>query len=320
MTDFLTGEKLRQELSNPILGQDAIVEGLIFHDTVNIFYSEPGAGKSVIGINMLASMSGGWPCFGMFQMKRFARCSYLQLEGSKDEQLGRLKDISAIIPIDYANIAWHTNPLFVENQYTVTQILKELNEFKPEVVFVDSFYCLTNKGLSKEEGFLPVRQMIKQLKEHTQAAFIIFHHCQKPQYQEGKKIEKDDPFLGSQYMKAFADTMVYCKRTEENKTLLEFTKPHRNNEGIKSLSLMFDKMNWTVTAIPDETSKNAIGVIADFLKKEFLTKDHTTAEDIVKATKLTLRHVRRLKNDCHFNNLCNFLEQSGKQTIWKKKN
>lgn len=318
MSDFLTGENLKIELSNPLLGQDAIVEGLIFKDTVNIFYSDPGVGKSVFAVNMMASMSGGWPVFGMFPMKRYARCSYLQLEGSKDEQLGRLKDISNIIPIDYEHIAWHTNPLFVENQYSVQQIIKELDQFKPEVVFVDSFYCLTNKGLSKEEGFLPVRQLIKQLRSHTNAAFIILHHAQKPQYEKGKKVEKDDPFLGSQYMKAFADMMIYCKRDSKTKTILEVTKPHRNNEGITKITLSFDKMTWTVKAIPEETSKSSTAVIADFLRSEFSKGKDVKVEDIVKATGFTMRHIRRLKNDAHFNHLCDFHEIEGKATVWKK--
>lgn len=315
----MTGDRLKRELDNPILGQEAIVEGLIFKDTINLFYSDPGAGKSVIAVNMLASMSGGWPVFGMFPMKRFARCSYLQLEGSKDEQLGRLKEMIDEIPIDHQNIAWHTCPLSVESNQSQQQIFKELHEYKPEVIFIDSFYCLTSRGLSKEEGFLPVRQLIKQIKDKTGATIIILHHSQKPQYHDGKVLEKDDPFLGSQYLRAFVDMMIHCKRQGENKVILKVTKASRNNEGIKQIALDFDKLNWTVKANEGETTQSAIFTISIFLKKEFSKTNELTSNEIAKATGFTKRHIRRLKSDHHFDNLCYFKELEGKQTIWIKK-
>lgn len=319
MAGYLSGPELLHELENPKLGQEAIVEGLIFKDTVNIFYSEPGAGKSVIAVNMLASMSGGWPVFGMFPMKRFYRCSYFQLEGSTDEQLGRLKDMAEKIPIDCSNIAWHSTPLFVESLQSYRTIMTELDAYKPEVIFIDSFYCLTSRGLSEEKGFLPVRNMLKTIKDKTGATLIILHHSSKPQYHEGEKIEKDDPFLGSQYMKAFADMMIYCQRKAENKVLLKVTKAMRNNEGIKEIMLVFDKAHWTVTALEGETTKSSIVQVCDYLRIEFSKRSEVTTKEIRLATGLTKRHLNRLRQDGHFSHLCFFDEELGKETTWKKK-
>ena len=322
MSEYLTGLKLKEALENPLLGQDAIVEGLIFKDTINIFYSEPSAGKSVIAVNMLAAMSSGSPVFGYFEMKRPVRCSYLQLEGSRDEQLGRLKEMISEIPTIYENISWHDSPLFVEDINSQKEMFKEFELFKPEVIFIDSFYCLTTKGLSKEEGFLPVRQLIKQIKDKTGATIIILHHSSKIQYDEsGNKIEKDDPFLGSQYLKAFADFMVHLKRVGENKVLMKTTKSQRNNEGIKQITLTFNKVSWIVKALPEGTTKSAIGEVCDYLHKAF--KDNgqiITTDTVVKNTGLTKRHIRRLKNDGHFNHLCAFTESDNKPTVWIKKN
>lgn len=319
MSEFLTGIDLHQFLENPILGQEALVEGFIFKDTVNIFYSEPACGKSVIAVNMLASMSAGKNVFGHLPMKRPLRCSYLQLEGSRDEQLGRLKEMLTEIPANLENICWHTSPVFVESQPSQRQMLAELEFFKPEVIFIDSFYCLTSKGLSTEEGFLPVRQLIRMIRDKTGATIIILHHSAKAQYEAGLKVEKEDPFLGSQYLKAFADFMLYMKRTGENKVIMKTTKAQRNNEGVKQITLQFNKVNWIVKALPEETCKSAVGEVCDYLHKTFKKEAEITYDMIVKETGLTKRHVRRMKNDGHFNHICWFDEADGKTTIWKKK-
>lgn len=319
MGEYLTGIDLHAFLENPLLGQDAFVEGLIFKDTINIFYSEPACGKSVIAVNMLASMSSGSDVFGHFPMKRPVRCSYLQLEGSRDEQLGRFKEMMTEIKVNLDNICWHDSPIFVENPHTQQVVFEELEAYKPEVIFIDSFYCLTSKGLSREEGFLPVRQLVKQIKALTGATIIILHHSLKIQYDGSKKVEKDDPFLGSQYVKAFVDFMVYLKRDGENKVIMTTTKAQRNNEGIKKVTLIFNKATWTVKVVPEETCKTSVGEILDYLNKVFKKDNEVTYEMIVKNTGLTKRHIRRLKNDGYFNNLCSFIENDGFPTIWKKK-
>lgn len=319
MAEYLTGFDLHNFLENPLIGQDAIVEGLIFKDTINIFYSEPACGKSVIAVNMLASMSCGALVFGYLPMRKPVRCSYLQLEGSRDEQLGRFKEMLTEIPANLDNICWHTSPIFVENSFSQQEMFKELKFFKPEVIFIDSFYCLTSKGLSSEEGFLPVRQMIRMIRDLTGATIIILHHSSKIQYEGGVKVEKDDPFLGSQYLKAFADFMLYMKRTGENKVVMKTTKAQRNNEGVKQITLQFNKINWIVKAVPEETCKSAVGEVCDYLHKAFKKEKSVTSDMILKETGLTKRHIRRMKNDGHFNHLCWFEETDGKSTLWIKK-
>jgi len=320
MSDFLTGYDLHLFLENPLIGQEAIVEGLIFKDTVNIFYSEPSCGKSVVAVNMLASMSAGQPVFGVFPMKKAARCSYLQLEGSRDEQLGRLKEMMKEIPANVENICWHTSPIFVESLQSQHQMFEELLKYKPEVIFIDSFYCLTSQGLSNEAGFLPVRQLVRQIKDKTGATIIILHHSSKPQYDHtGNKVEKDDPFLGSQYLKAFADFMMHMKRAGENKVVMRTTKASRNNEGIREIALKFNKVTWVVEAIPEETTKSAVGEIMEYLHKAFKKETEVTYEMIVKNTGFTKRHIRRLKNDGYFNNRYFFEEADGLPTLWKQK-
>ena len=319
LAEYLTGYDLHLYLENPLVGQEAIVEGLIFKDTVNIFYSEPSCGKSVIAVNMLASMSSGQPVFGIFPMKRGVRCSYLQLEGSRDEQLGRFKEMMVEIKPNLENICWHDSPLFVENSQSQHEMMADLLKFKPEVIFIDSFYCLTSRGLSTEEGFLPVRQLLKMVKDKTGATLIILHHSAKPQYENGEKVQKDDPFLGSQYLKAFADFMMHLKRAGENKVIMRTTKASRNNEGIKEIALMFNKLNWTVLAIESETSKNAVGEISDYVKHSFKSLPEVTTDMIAKSLGYTKRHIRRLINDGHFNHLCDLEHFENKSTIWRKK-
>jgi RecA-family ATPase len=320
MSKFLTGFDLHEYLNNPLIGQEAIVEGLIFKDTINIFYSEPACGKSVIAVNMLASMSSGSNVFGHFPMKRPVKCSYLQLEGSRDEQLGRFKEMMNEIKVNLEYICWHDSPISVENLHFQQEMFTELKEFAPEVIFIDSFYCLTSKGLSTEEGFLSVRQLVKQIKDLTGATIIILHHSAKPQYEAGKVVKKDDPFLGSQYLKAFADFMAHLKRDDQGRVIMKTTKAQRNNEGVKQIVLSFNKVNWTVTAIPDETCKSAVGDIIDYLKSAFKKNQDVTYDNIVKNTSYTKRHIRRLKNDGYFNDLCEFVEADGLATVWKLKN
>ena len=302
------------------MGQEAIIEGLLFKDTINFYYSGPGVGKSVIAVNMLASMSAGLPVFSMFKMKRPVRCSYMQLEGSKEEQLGRLKEMVLEINANFDNIAWHDTPLNVEDKQSLETNVKQFEEFKPEVIFIDSFYCLTSKGLSKEDGFLPVRNMLKSLKDRTQATFIILHHSQKDQCEGGIKVVKEDPFLGSQYLKAFADMMIHFKRAEgEDKVILNVTKGSRNNEGVKKIVVSFNKQTWVVKAIESETHKDAVYLINECIQKRFAKDQIITTLEIEKITGLSKRHIRRVKNDGHFDHFVSFVEEEGKTTVWIKK-
>lgn len=315
---YIEGIELLQELLDEKLGQEALVEDFIFKDTINMFYSEPGAGKSVIGINMLASMSRGLPVFGMFNTQKELKCLYMQLEGSRDEQLGRLQSIREVVNFNAMNIGWWDNSLNVESRESIKMARDVISKTKPEVIFIDSLYCLTGVGLSKEQGFLPVKLLIEELRKVNNSTFIIFHHCQKPQYHEGEKIEKDDPFLGSQYMKAFFDMTFFIKRKEKNQVVMEMKKELRNAEAIDKIVLDFDRANWVVLANQDLTSKPYRVQIINFLKSKFSKGKDTDTNEIVKTFGLTKRQLRRIKEGGHFENMVTFKEQDNKNKplVW----
>src|SRR4051812_42709926 len=94
---FLTGNSLREELDRPNLGTESLIEELIYKDTITMFYAKPGIGKSVVTANIAASGSNGKPVFDFLRCTKPLKIAYCQMEGSRDEQLSRLKAIEESI-------------------------------------------------------------------------------------------------------------------------------------------------------------------------------------------------------------------------------
>lgn len=304
---YLSGKSLEKAVNTPSLGCSPQIEELAFEDTVIMFSSQPGVGKSVVTTNMCASISSKSPVFGFFETTDHYKTAYLQMEGSRDEQLSRLKCLEDCVKINYDNISWHTTPIISENTKSWDTLLKELEEIAPfQFLFLDPIYKATMYGLKREESVLSLIKLLDTIRSEFKPTIILNNHETKETYShKGVKIEKDDPFYGSQWLKAYVDVSFNIKQSDKNEINL-IQKKDRTNSIIKNFFLQFDPSSYYLKFIMDKSDLSARYKVSLFLKKNFDKKKFVTTSEIARETGVSKRHILRMKADRYFDDIAGF--------------
>lgn len=314
---YLTGIKLKEELERPMLGCSPMIEEFQFEDTVTMYSSQPGIGKSVITTNEMAYSSCGMKVFGALNCHGAQKSVYLQMEGSRDEQLGRLKAMEEIIPINYNNISWHNTPVIAEKPETWDELLRELQEVAPfQKLYMDPIYKATMYGLKKEESVMALIKLIDKIRSEFRPAIVLNNHETKQSYTaKGDKIEKDDPFYGSQWLKAYVDVSFNIQPAEKNQVEI-IQKKDRTNNVIKKFVLNFDPASWVLSFDHVSSDVPSKQKVSWFLQKKFDNNSFTTTGEIAREVGITKRHILRMKHDGYFDDFVHF-DDKGKELVWR---
>lgn len=228
----LTGDKLIEEMHKAKNQRKALVEGLIYEQTILMVSAPPGLGKSTISSQIAIECAAGIPVFGGLHTHRPLKVLYCQTERSILEFLERAEIVSKTYPIVKEN-------LFVTDAYKVFNLLKEdhLIAFiacvkrdcpNVDLIFIDPIYPMVSGGLSKDEPASAFCKAISMLQKYTGAAVYLNHHTVKPSHdKDGNTIVKDDPFYGSQWLKALV-TGSFLLKERENGTSLILKKDNYN--------------------------------------------------------------------------------------------
>lgn len=316
---YLTGQKLKEEVNRPLLGCSPMIEEYLFEDTVTMYSSQPGVGKSVVTTNEMAYTSCGAKVFGFLNSHGSYKSVYLQMEGSRDEQLSRLKSMEEVIPINYDNISWHNTPIIAEDTKTWDVLFQELAEVAPfHKLYMDPIYKATMYGLKKEESVLALIKLLDKIRAEFRPAIILNNHETKQSYNyKGDPIEKDDPFYGSQWLKAYVDVSFNIQPSEKNMVEI-IQKKDRTNNILKKFVLNFDASNFTLKFNQIGSDLPARHRVQMFLQKKFDNNSFATTGEIARELDITKRHILRMKQDAYFDHFV-FFDDKGKETVWRKK-
>lgn len=321
---YLHGRLLREEMDKPNLGQEPLIEELIYKDTITMFTARPGVGKSVVTTNLAATCSKGLKAFGFLHCERALKVSYVQLEGSRDEQISRLKMMEDVLgKLNLHNLTWHTPDFNVEDNKTWVDLWMELDDAKKhmeglDVIIFDPIYAMTTKGLTNEVTCLAIKKFLDTVKYRYHVAVIVNNHSPKDTYaNDGKKIKKKDPF-GVTWLSANLDGSYYIDRGEDRNTLVIEKTKSRAGSLIETLTLSFDIASFTLSTIANESSTPARAKITKVLEEFFKQDIFPDTITLAREAEISKRQLLRMKADKAFDNFVSF-ETDNKKTIWRPK-
>lgn len=318
--NVLHGNSLREELNKESLGQEPLIEELIYKDTITMFYAKSGVGKSVVTANLASCATKGLPVFGYLHCARPLKIAYCQMEGSRDEQISRLKMLEAEIgEINCEMLSWHTPNIIVENEKTFIDFFMEMDMFRPfDIIIFDPLYAMTLKGLTREESCLGIKKFLDSVKYRYKCSIIVNNHTPKDGHTNtGETIKRKDSF-GVTWLNANLDGSFYFEQIKsEDKLLMELQKS-RSGSLLSHLTLKFDIATYSLSTLPNDSALPARMKVKDALIKLWAEAKVPTPTEICRIAKISSRQLLRMKTDGIFDSLVTF-EVAGKNTFWKKK-
>ena len=276
--------------------REVIADGFLYKHTCVMMSADPGAGKSTVSTQVAVELAAGLPVFGTFYVPRPCKILYIQTERSLLEFVERLQAISEIYPIVSDNI-------YVTDEYQKLNITRHadleilLNAIErdckdADVIFVDPIYSMVPGGLKDEGRATIFNNAMNLIQKITGGALYYNHHTIKKQYNSssGTEIERDDPFYGSQWLKAHVTGSFYIKKHEKGVKLL----CKKDNYGIlhKNIELEYDAETELCSVPKDEIP--AVERVREFLKLRKLRGEEFSFSDILAETKLCTRTVRKI--------------------------
>jgi len=218
----LTAGELEEAVNHAQDERPFLVDGLLYEKAALLVSGDPGSGKSVVQLSAFAQCTAGLPVFGQLPCIRPLNCYCLFSERINQEALERLRLIRLRVPIDFKRL--HLDDGFVgiadvtkagfANEIVANIKNAKYADGKTDVVGLDSLYGFIPGGLSKDEKASEFARFVARLQSELGVSLWLVHHTTKATYasQTGEKVEKDDPFYGSQWLRAMVTGSYYLRR------------------------------------------------------------------------------------------------------------
>lgn len=247
----LTGAALDTALEVTAEIRPALIEGLVYERTVLLVSADGGAGKSTLVANVIAQASLGLPVFQTLHVPRPLLCYYIPFERGSEEIRERLKHMRQAIPFNTSNIRIFDNDDFLPNLYEkadqdflLGSIAQDCPDRPPDIVFYDPIYQAVAGGLCNEDRVsIFIRFNVRLMKQFGCATWLN-HHTGKQSYaSDGTKIEKDDPYYGSSFLRNHCTGSYYVKVTDNGTVWME--KKDNLKALLKKLVLTYEDETYT---------------------------------------------------------------------------
>jgi RecA-family ATPase len=291
----LTGDKLVIAMQEAKTERTALAIGFLYKQTILMMSADPGVGKSTISTQVAVELAAGLPVFGVFDVPKPVKVLYVQTERSKLELLERLEVISKVLPIAKDNlvITDEYQHLDLMNFEHVKLFIQCIQRDCPnvEVIFIDPIYSMVRGGLKDDTPASAFVKGMSLVQKHTGATLYYNHHTVKKQYTDkGIAYEKDDPFYGSQWLKAHITGSFYVKSTDSGVDLIR----KKDNYKLlpKQLELHYDSET-ELCSIPHDKLP-ALERVLTFIKSRAIDQRTFSFNDICDKTELCKRTVRAI--------------------------
>jgi len=249
-----SGEELRIKINSAPEKRTPLIEGLIYENSIVLNSADPGVGKSTLTACWMAQASAGLPVFGQLFVPRPLVIYYIPFERGTQEIEERFRHIQNVIPIEYDNIFLneHFMGLNVINDAHADDIVRNIrNDIKSrhiDVMVLDPIYQAVAGGLSTDEKASQFTRFSTRLQVEFKCSNWMNHHTVKDSYssQSGAKIEKDDPFYGSQWLKAHCTAGYYMKRNPATGGVIMVNKKDSHSNLLHELPLCYEPETYTL--------------------------------------------------------------------------
>lgn len=190
-----------------------LVEGLLSQTGMGIITGPPGVGKTQLGIQLAHHLALGKEEFlGWRNPSGAKKVLFLSLEMG----VVQLKHFMSAIAKGYSDTITLSRNLFfapfgvgipfdrLEGQALLTSLL---DEYKPDVVFVDSLQKITSKEMTDELATKMLMEYLDGLREKYKVAMYMIHHNRKAPADGSREIRLEDMY-GSQFIAANVDFVL----------------------------------------------------------------------------------------------------------------
>ena len=314
----LTGEALEKRLSQQIV-HEPLIDGLLYRHASLMVYAQPSVGKSVLSIQVAMQLAAGLPVFGCLAVPNPCKIWYIQMERPDVESLERMQMMRDTIPVKSDNFVLDTElqKLNFLNESHLRQILKRGKEINADVGFIDPLYGIAS-GLSKDEIASNLVKVLTILKSVLGLTLWINHHPVKDSYdREGNRVDKEDPFYGSQWLKAHV-TGSYEIENINIGTLWTMKKDSHSNL-LRSIELAFDDETFVSTMQSD--SLNYSDRLRLYINGKYRSPNRTFEfDECMKNLGCRTDTLRRALRLSAFSDVLTKVKNSGKRTVYEVKN
>lgn len=317
-----TGKALQADVENLEYVAKPIFEDFLYENTVTMIAADPGVGKSVVVMNLSLCACSGSMLWDKFVIDRPRRVYYLQLEGAYAEAVERMRYMAQVVPIDYSNICWdNCEGINVFKQADIDMIMARIAAWgKVDIIVIDPIYMAVSGGLSKDEPATAFVKFSNALRDKFGATVILVHHTHRAHYQDGQKVEEDDPFYGSQWLKAHVDVSYYLKARDDKGTKsVLVNKKSRGANVQKNIPLIYDGETMTCRYDGVCHGDSAIDrVIAKLGELKMQGKD-TNLHELSEMAHLSMAHLKRIKMSHLLDEHVEFVKLPANKLLWKPK-
>lgn len=213
-----------------------LVENLLTKGSVNFISAESGIGKSRLSLQMAEALASGsdfltWPVgrqiksmFLSLEMDRFMLKHFIEsLSKGKDYETSISENL-LLVPVG--------NPIQLDSEEGNRFLRYLLEEYRPEVMFIDALGSLTFDALGEEQAKAINNKLTEYIAEFG-TTFIVIHHNRKPDKGQSKSAPMLGDVYGNQYIVA-GGTLVLTLWMPENQSHVELIT-------LKSRARMSDK-------------------------------------------------------------------------------
>ena len=188
--------------------KEPLIDHVLYERDVIFVSAQAGVGKSVLVMQMMASLTSGTPFLDSFEVSRPHNVLLLQTEGDRAETLRRIKCMEKAVKFDHSR--WvHVNLdgicLNTTEGLNKFMALIDAPKLRYDIIIIDPLYTTIKGSMNDDEAVSDWVRNIRAVKQKFNCAFIVVHHESiKEMYVEGQRVSKGaKDLMGSSMWGAF---------------------------------------------------------------------------------------------------------------------
>ena len=321
MFEPLSGEALRHAVHNRPPARIALTEELLYERTATMIAADPGAGKSTVITQIMLQLTAAQPVFGFFYTPQPRNVYYLQLEGDPDETLERIDFMGRTLTIDYERFRLDC-PIFLDclDELSILETIQRINTWDkvPDVIVIDPIYMAVSGDLKDGQVSSALVHFSERLKRTFRCAVVLVHHTHRERYgNSGERISENDPYYGSQWLKAHIDVGYHLRALDGHTGVELICKKSRGGEVQKHISLAYDPATFTVRTDVEQSSMSGEARVIHHLRRCAGQNIQTDFYATLAETHLSQASLRRIQRRLEDNGTIQVVAGEGRRRLWR---
>ena len=232
------------------------MENFLYQNDTIFISAQSGVGKSVLALQLLASLTSGKPFLEAFPIDKPKKVLYLQTEGDRAETLERIKCMEKAVAFNHENWVHINLPgvcLNTPEGYKTFMELAAQPKMMYDVIIIDPLYTTVKGSLNNDDVATDWIRYMRSVRNIYDCAFVVIHHDSiKEHWQDGQKVTKSDKdLMGSSYWGAFVTYNYKLTVNKEGLYTLSSGK-ERNKLAIDRLNLRMIEPDPLLYVIADD--------------------------------------------------------------------